>query len=33
VLHCVGIPPESEMHDSLGRPLPASRGQVIRSVF
>jgi hypothetical protein len=33
ILHCLGIPPASEFHDSLGRPHPASRGQVIRALF
>jgi Protein of unknown function (DUF1501) len=33
VLHCLGIPPGSEIQDSQGRPLPASRGQVIQGLF
>jgi len=33
ILHCLGIPPTSEIHDNLGRPLPATRGQVISSLF
>lgn len=33
VLHSLGIPPDSEIQDNLGRPLPASRGQVIRQLF
>ncbi|MGH9677415.1 MAG: DUF1501 domain-containing protein, partial [Candidatus Acidiferrum sp.] len=30
MLHCLGIPPQTELHDSQGKPVPASRGQVIR---
>jgi uncharacterized protein (DUF1501 family) len=33
VFHCLGIPPETEMVDALGRPLPVSRGEVIRAVL
>jgi hypothetical protein len=33
VFHCLGIPPETEMTDALGRPLPVSRGDVIRQVL
>jgi hypothetical protein len=33
VLHCLGIPPESEIRDSLGRPFAATRGEVIRPIF
>jgi Protein of unknown function (DUF1501) len=33
VLHCLGIPPDSEIRDSQGRPLPASRGEVMRQVL
>jgi uncharacterized protein (DUF1501 family) len=33
ILHALGIAPSSEIHDNLGRPLPASRGQVIRAIF
>jgi hypothetical protein len=33
VFHCLGIPPETEMVDALGRPLPVSRGEVIRQVL
>lgn len=33
ILHALGIPPSSEYHDNLGRPLPASRGQVVRQLF
>jgi hypothetical protein len=33
VLHCLGIEPHAEIHDSLGRPIPASRGEVIRGIL
>jgi hypothetical protein len=33
ILHCLGYAPDTEIHDALGRPLPLSRGQVIRQVF
>jgi hypothetical protein len=33
VFHALGIRPDTEIHDALGRPIPVSRGQVIRGVF
>jgi hypothetical protein len=33
VLHCLGHAPDAEIHDSLGRPFPASRGSVIRAIL
>lgn len=33
VLHALGIDPASEYHDNLGRPIAASRGQVVRGLF
>ena len=33
IFHCLGYRPAVEMHDSLGRPVPISRGEVIRQVF
>ena len=33
ILNVLGIPPSDEYQDSQGRPLPASRGQVIRQLF
>jgi hypothetical protein len=33
ILHALGYPPHTEIHDSLGRPIPVSRGDVIRGVF
>ena len=32
-LHCLGIAPDSEVHDTLKRPIPASRGTVIRGIL
>ncbi len=29
IFHILGIPPSSELHDNLGRPLAITRGQVI----
>jgi uncharacterized protein (DUF1501 family) len=33
ILHCLGIDPDHEIRDALGRPLPLSRGRVIRQVL
>jgi hypothetical protein len=33
ILHCLGHAPESEIHDALGRPFPASRGEAIRPIL
>ena len=33
MLHGMGIAPDSEIRDGLGRPLPASRGDVIRAIL
>jgi len=33
VFHCLGVSPETEIRDALGRPLPVSRGEVIRQVL
>jgi uncharacterized protein (DUF1501 family) len=32
IFHCLGHHPDTEVHDTLGRPLPLSRGQVIRQI-
>jgi hypothetical protein len=32
IFHCLGLAPETEMRDALGRPLPLSRGEVIRQI-
>ncbi len=29
ILHLLGVPPDAELHDSQGRPLPASRGVLL----
>ncbi len=31
-LHCLGYEPNAEIRDNLNRPIPASRGQVIRDI-
>jgi hypothetical protein len=33
VFHCLGYHADTEVHDGLGRPLPISRGEVIRQAF
>jgi hypothetical protein len=33
IFHCLGYPSSTEVHDTLGRPLAISRGQVIRAVL
>jgi hypothetical protein len=33
ILHCLGIAPETEIHDALGRPFAASRGTVLQQVL
>ena len=33
IFHCLGIDPNSEFHDSFGRPLFVSRGAVLRLAF
>lgn len=33
MLHCLGVAPDAEYHDSLGRPIPATRGEPIRAVL
>jgi hypothetical protein len=33
VFHCLGYRADTEIHDTLGRPLPISRGEVIRQVL
>ncbi len=32
-LHCLGIDPGAEIHDTLKRPVPASRGTIIRGIL
>jgi Protein of unknown function (DUF1501) len=33
IFHSLGYPPDTEFQDNLGRPVPVSRGEVIRGVF
>jgi hypothetical protein len=33
ILHCLGFAPDAEVRDTQGRPLPASRGEVIRAIL
>jgi hypothetical protein len=33
VFHTLGVPPDAELHDPLGRPLPVTRGEVVRPIF
>ena len=33
IFHALGYAPDTEVHDTLGRPLPISRGEVVRQVF
>ncbi|MFL5338730.1 MAG: DUF1501 domain-containing protein [Gemmataceae bacterium] len=33
ILHCLGHQPNTEFHDAQGRPLPLSRGDIIRQIF
>lgn len=33
IFQCLGYPPDTEIHDALNRPLPISRGRVIREVL
>ncbi len=33
VLHCMGIPPETILHEPTGRPFPVSRGRVISEIL
>jgi len=33
VFHCLGYSPDTELHDTAGRPLPISRGRVIEQIL
>jgi Protein of unknown function (DUF1501) len=33
ILHCLGHTPDTEIHDTLNRPIPLSRGQIIRQIL
>jgi hypothetical protein len=33
IFHCLGFRPDTVIHDTLGRPFPISRGEVVRQIF
>ncbi|HIK92443.1 MAG TPA: DUF1501 domain-containing protein, partial [Planctomycetes bacterium] len=33
IFHCLGLNPNATIHDTLGRPLPISRGETIRPIL
>jgi hypothetical protein len=33
LFHCLGLRPDTEIHDALGRPVPISRGEVIQAIL
>lgn len=33
IFHCLGLDPQAEIHDTLGRPIPISRGEVIQPIL
>ena len=33
IFHCLGYEAETPMHDTDGRPIPISRGEVVHSIF
>ena len=33
IFHCLGYHPETVIHDTLGRPIPISRGEAIHQIF
>ena len=33
IFHCLGINPETEIRDAFDRPIPISRGQVIKAIL
>jgi hypothetical protein len=33
IFHCLGYHADTEIHDALGRPLPITRGEVVRPLF
>jgi hypothetical protein len=33
ILHCLGHGPDTEIHDAVNRPIPISRGQIIRQIL
>lgn len=33
IFHCLGLDPHTDIHDTLGRPIPISRGDVIQQIL
>lgn len=33
IFHCLGLDPHADIHDTLGRPIPISRGEVIQQIL
>jgi uncharacterized protein (DUF1501 family) len=33
IFHCLGLDPQTEIQDTLGRPIPISRGEVLRQIL
>ncbi len=33
IFHCLGIHPDTEYHDAIGRPIPLCRGDVVRQII
>jgi hypothetical protein len=33
IFHCLGHEPDTEIRDNVDRPIPISRGQVVRQVL
>lgn len=33
IFHCLGVPADAEFHDAVGRPIPLTRGDVIRQII
>jgi hypothetical protein len=33
ICHCLGFPADAEYHDATGRPIPLTRGDVIRQIL
>jgi hypothetical protein len=33
IFHLLGLSPDTEVHDNVGRPVPISRGEIIRQIL
>jgi hypothetical protein len=33
IVHCLGVRPDTEIHDAQGRPIPLTRGDVVRAII